>query len=227
MLFPMSIELGSVNLLIFDFDYTLVDSSPVIIEGVSYALGKMGLAIPAPEILVKTIGRSSKDALKELLGTRNRDIIKEFQDLVTYRENEVIFEKTALVDGAEQTLKKLKRSGLRMGIVSNQYRHRIEVFLSREKLIDLFDAIVGVEDAPKSKPDPSGLLMALNKLNGLKTETVYVGDSPVDAETARRIKMPFIAILTGTTSERDFKKYSPCSFINSLLELPQLLDKRQ
>jgi phosphoglycolate phosphatase len=225
MLFPMSIELKNIDSMIFDFDYTLVDSSPVILEGISYALGKMGLPIPTPELMRKTIGLTSKDALKVLIGTNDRKAVAEFEVLFIRREGEVTFERTIFLEGAKQVLKELDGRGLGLGIVSNRSHKMIDEFLRREKISELVDVIVGVEDAPKPKPDPSGLMMALNKLAGSKTRTFYIGDSRVDAKTAHRVGIPFIAVLSGMTPKQDFKKYSPCFIVNKLTEILQLFNQ--
>ena len=127
------------------------------------------------------------------------------------------------LDGVKQVLLDLDRRGILLGIVSNKYRYRIEAFLLRERLEKLIDVIVGFEDAAKPKPDPEGLIIAMNKLGKPREETVYIGDGLIDAETAGRIGVRFIAVLTGVTSRQDFENYSPCFIINSIEELPQLL----
>lgn len=212
-----------VDSILFDFDYTLVDSSPVIIECISYALGEMGLSVPARELVRATTGMSSHDALKALLPDNNPATVKKFRQLFTGREEEVMLEKTILLRGVKEMLVELDLRGFRLGIVSNQPRRWIEAVLRREKLAERIDVIVGFEDAPKAKPNPAGLLLAVSRLGSSKMQTVYIGDSTVDAAAARRIKMPFIAVLTGVTSRQGFKRYSPCQIIDDLQELPRLL----
>jgi phosphoglycolate phosphatase len=90
-------------------------------------------------------------------------------------------------------------------------------------LINIKSIIFDFDYTPKPKPEPDGLLMAMNKLGKPQQQTVYIGDSLIDAETASRIGMSFIAVLTGVTSRQDFAAYSPCSIINNLQELQQLL----
>lgn len=223
MLFPMSISLNNIGSIIFDFDYTLVDSSPVIVECISFALRKMGLSVPTPEFICRTISQSPKDALKALINTDDSNKAEEFRLLVNQREDEIMLDGTVLLDGVKHVLSELSSRSLGLGIVSNKYRHRIEAFLSREKLQDMIEVIVGFEDTPKPKPDPAGLLIAMNRLGRSQMQTVYVGDSLVDAETARRSGISFIAVLTGMASREDFKNYSPSFIINNLNGLLELL----
>lgn len=226
MLFPMSTVLKSINSIIFDFDYTLVDSSSASIECISYALTQMNLPVPASDLIRKTIGMSLEDTLQALAQIDDRSCAQEFRRLFTHRADEVMLEKMIFLDGVKPILLDLDRRGLVLGIVSNKYRYRIEAFLVRENLQELIDVVIGFEDAPKPKPDPAGLMMAIKKLGKSSWQTVYVGDSLVDADTAQRIGLPFIAVLTGVTSKLDFQNYSPCCILNNLQELPHLLEKR-
>jgi phosphoglycolate phosphatase len=209
----------NIDSIIFDFDYTLVDSSPAIIECISYALGKIGLPVPTTELIRKTIGMSSKDALRTLLQNDNPNVLKEFRYYFTHMEDEITLEKTILLDGVREALVELDSRNFQLGIVSNASSQRIGAFLSSVKLNELIDVVIGFEEAPKLKPDPSGLLMAIKKLGRSREQTAYIGDSLVDAETAHRTRMPFIAVLTGVNDKQEFKKYAPVIIINNLQEL--------
>ena len=223
MLFIMLTGLENVSSIVFDFDYTLVDSSAASIECISFALKQMNLTVPSPELIRKTIGMSLEDTLKALVQIDDPKSGQEFRRLFGCRADEVMLDNMFFLDGVRPVLKDLKHRNLSLGIVSNKYRYRIEAFLSRENLKEEIDVIVGFEDAPKPKPDPSGLLMAVDKMGGFPNRTIYVGDSIIDAETACRIGMRFVATLTGVTPQKDFVIYSPCCFINNLPELPPLL----
>jgi phosphoglycolate phosphatase len=223
MLFPMSRELDNINSIIFDFDYTLVESSSASVECISYALTQMCLSVPSPELIRKTIGLSLEDTLKALVGIDDPDAAKEFRRLFIIRADEVMLGMMVFLDGVKQVLTDLDRRGLALGIVSNKYRYRIEAFFKRENLQELIDVIIGFEDTPEPKPNPAGLLIAMNKLGGSPVHTIYIGDSLIDAETASRAGLAFIATLTGVTSRLDFQSHSPCRILNNLQELPRLL----
>lgn len=110
----------------------------------------------------------------------------------------------------------MKHSGLKVGIVSTKFRYRIEAILQREGLLDCFDVIIGGEDVTLTKPDPQGLLMAMESMQMNKQNIIYAGDSVVDAETARRAVVSFVALLSGTTSEEEFLKYQPLNIFANL-----------
>jgi phosphoglycolate phosphatase len=222
MLFPMSAALKNTKSIIFDFDYTLVDSSPASIECISYALSEMCLPVPSPDMIRKTIGMSLEDTLKALTRIDDQSTAKEFRRLFTHRADQVMLDMIVFLQGVKPVLLELDSRGILIGIVSNKYRYRIEAFLQREHLEKLINVIVGFEDAPKPKPEPDGLLIAMNKLGRPQQQTVYVGDSLIDAETASRIDMSFIAVLTGVTTRQDFAVYSPCCIVNDLQEILQL-----
>ena len=90
----------------------------------------------------------------------------------------------------------------------------------REGLLDAFDVIIGGEDVAKHKPDPTGLLTAIERLGSEPTSTLYVGDSVTDAQTAKRAGVPFLAILSGVTPREAFGNYPACGMLASLSDLP-------
>ena len=65
---------------------------------------------------------------------------------------------------------------------------------------------MGGEDVTEHKPHPEGLLTAVSSLRMKTGNVYYVGDSIVDALTAERAGVPFIAVLTGTTGESEFNE---------------------
>ena len=128
---------------------------------------------------------------------------------------------TVVFPEVADTLDALSRDGASLGIVSTKYRHRIQAILGRDNLLDLFDLIVGGEDVPVHKPDPGGLLAAVERFDVSPTTVLYIGDSATDAETARRAGTPFAAVLTGVTPPDVFHPYRPQGIF---ADLPALQD---
>ncbi len=208
---------------VFDFDFTLADSAEPIVECVSYAFRQMGLPKPSPEAVHRTVGSSLEDTLVRLVGEVHDDQSKEFFDLFVKRADEVMVDMTHLYDAAAPAIGALAKTGMPLGIVSTKYRFRIEAILERDGLRDPFGVIVGGEDVVDPKPDPAGLNMAIETLGGTADTTLYVGDSLVDAETAKRAGVPFAAVLSGPTEANEFNGYEPAAMLNDLTALPGLV----
>ncbi|MCI0791161.1 MAG: HAD family hydrolase [Chloroflexi bacterium] len=216
---------GKVHSVIFDFDYTLGDSSPGIIESVNYALSRLGLPQASPEAIRRTIGLSLTETFKALTGPEQAHLGDAFQDHFVVRADEVMADSTKLFDFVPATVRTLSDRGLKLGIVSSKYRRRIEGVLEREGLREHFAVIVGAEDVAAFKPDPAGLISAAEKLSTSPANVLYVGDSLTDAETARRASVPFVAVLSGVTERHEFAECPVHHVLGSIGELPAILPR--
>ena len=196
-----------VQAIIFDFDYTLADSSEGVIECINFALDRLGLPRAADDEIRKTIGLSLPDALVMLVGEEHIQHSDAFAQLFIERADEVMTDMTELFDIVPETVTALRKLGIRLGIVTLKYRYRIESVLRREQLTDAFEVIIGFEDVSEQKPNPSGLLTALEKLECARQNCFYVGDSLTDAKTAQRANVDFIAVLSGVTPRAAFEDY--------------------
>jgi phosphoglycolate phosphatase len=195
---------------IFDFDYTLADSSRGVVECINSALVGMGLPAVSAERACQTIGLSLSDTFVHLTDNKSALQSGKFARLFVERADEVMADLTVLFGSVPETVSVLKRRGFTLGIVSTKFRYRIESILRRESLIDSFDVIVGGEDVSRHKPDPEGVRLAMKELQSSELDSVYVGDSVVDAETAKRAGMSFLAILSGVTPREAFNGYDGC-----------------
>ncbi len=208
---------------IFDFDYTLADSSRGVVECANYALVGLGYERASREAICGTIGISLTDAFSTLTGDRDALVRKKFADLFTERADEVMTASTSLLEGVASAVRRLKVRGMRLGIVSTKFRYRIEEILGRDGLRGDFDVIVGGEDVRSHKPDPEGLVMAQALLRSTPSQVLYVGDTVVDAETAQRAGTAFLAVLSGVTRREAFKYYPTVGVIEALSDLPAWL----
>jgi phosphoglycolate phosphatase len=208
---------------LFDFDYTLVDSSSGILDCIGYALGGMGLPGVDPDRARRTIGLSLPRTLVALMGAELEPRGEEFARLFGARADEVMNAHTHLLPQVRPALARLAECGAAMGIVSTKYRYRIERFLRDEGLSDAFRLVLGLEDVPAAKPDPAGLLLAVERLGGSPGKAVYVGDSVVDGEAASRAGMPFVAVLSGATTAAEFASHNPEAVLDSVADLPAYL----
>jgi phosphoglycolate phosphatase len=215
-----------VRAVVFDFDYTLADSSHGVVECVNFALGNLGLpAVPAEQVC-QAIGLSLTDTFVSLVGERAAARGDELARLFVQRADEVMADLTVLYESVPRAVAVLKGQGLGLGIVSTKFRYRIESILKRQSVLDLFDVIVGGEDIPNHKSDPEGLRLAVGRLGCSPLDCVYVGDSVVDAETAKRAGVPFVAVLSGVTPREAFGAFDVCQVLERVSDLPGWLGYR-
>jgi phosphoglycolate phosphatase len=139
------------------------------------------------------------------------------------RAEEVMSNLTVLYESVPATVQLLLERGLRLGIVSTKYRRRINQVLEREALTHGFEIVIGGEDVEQHKPHPEGLFEAMKRLECLPDSVLYVGDSVVDAELARRAGIPLVVVLSGVTPRSEFDNYSPLAILENVSHLPQLL----
>ena len=193
---------------LFDFDFTLADSSVGIIACINYGLTKLGLPEAPDDKIMKTIGLYIPEALVALAGEEYRPKGQEFFGYFTEKADEVMADGTDIYPAAGRVIPMLARLGYRVGIVSTKYRYRIEAMMEDSGLLDCLDVIIGGEDVTRHKPAPDGLIKAAKRLNLAVEDCVYVGDSHVDAGAAQSAGMSFVAVLSGTTPRETFDSYS-------------------
>ena len=192
---------------LFDFDFTLADSSEGIVVCMNHALARLGLP-PAPaDAIRRTIGLDLHTALGILAGEEWRSREEEFLEHFIRRADEVMVASTVFLPGAARVLRTLHEAGYRVGVVTTKYRHRVEDALERDGLRAFVEVIVGADDVPRPKPAPDGLLRAASSLGIPAGDCVFVGDSEVDASAAQAVGMAFVAVLSGTTTEEEFSGY--------------------
>ncbi len=115
-------------------------------------------------------------------GVSGKEIQKTFQkvyEIMNEIELEAI-ETVKLLDGVVETLEKLKRLGLKLGIVTKGYRECIDRILRRFELGRLIDAVAARDDVLKPKPDPQHPRYIMKILGVKPSETILVGDHPLD-----------------------------------------------
>lgn len=208
---------------IFDFDYTLADSSPGVIECINFALTEMGLDRVTYEAACRTIGLSLHETFLTLGEHHEQQRCEEFHQLFVKRAEQVMADRTVLYDSVPVVVEALRERGLKLGIVSTKYRRRILEVLTREAMLDGFDLVIGGEDVEHHKPHPQGLLRAMDQLECSPASTLYVGDSVVDAELAHRAGVPLVVVLSGVTPREHFDTYRPVTLLESVSQLPTVI----
>jgi phosphoglycolate phosphatase len=201
----------------FDFDYTLADSSVEIIICFNYALKKMGLHKQSASNIQKTIGLSLQKSFEILSPYEMEKDFDRFIRLFKEKYDEVMLENINFYEDVSEVFSFLKSSGHTIvSIVSTKYKYRIEAALRRENLLHLVDNIIGGGCVNEVKPNPEGLIKAIDVSNIMVENTLYIGDSISDGECANLANVRFVAVSTGVTDKSLLEKWKPIKIISSL-----------
>lgn len=206
---------------LFDFDYTLADSSRGIVKCFSNVLTRHQYTDVTDEAIKRTIGKTLEESFSILTGVTDLAQLTAFRQEYRLEADVHMNVNTRLFPDTLSTLKELKKRGGRIGIISTKYRFRILSFLEEYLPEDFLDIIVGGEDVKTPKPSPEGVLFALERLGSTLQETLYIGDSTVDAETARNAGVDFAGVLNGMTTADELRAYPHKMIMNNLAELAE------
>jgi HAD superfamily hydrolase (TIGR01509 family) len=127
-----------------------------------------------------------------------------------------------LQPGARNVLRTLDRR-FKLALVSSGSRSRVRKQLREHNVSAMFLAKVCSEDAPRRKPHPAPLLMALDQLRALPQRCVYIGDAPEDIQMAHRAGVRAIGVLGGSPVPERLRAASADAIIETIRDLPALL----
>ena len=214
---------------LFDFDYTLADSSRGITLCFRHVLERNGYAGVTDEAIRRTIGKTLEESFSILTGVTDPDRLAAFK--AEYRREADVYmtPNTRLFPETLRVLRTLKERGAKVGIISTKYRFRIHDTMDQHLPADFLDIVVGGEDVSRAKPDPEGLLYAIRQLGVKKKRVLYIGDSTVDAETAQAAGVDFAGVTHGVTTADELAAYPHRHIMDSLTELlaPPRISVRQ
>lgn len=173
-------------LAVFDGDGTLVDSREVIFQVARQACAEAGLPDPSYDQVRRMVGLSLPQALHTLAPSLTDPELAELVELyksafVAVHERPGYVE--ALYDGAEETLRRLKRDGWRLAIATGKSRRGVDRWMGRAGWPDLFASTHCADDGP-GKPDPHMLMAAIRAAGTTPARTVMIGDTDHDMRMA-------------------------------------------
>lgn len=201
---------------LFDLDGTLVDAFAAVADALNAARAAFGL----PAQPLATVRRQVGWGLVELL-TRNLgpDRVPEAQRLFEAHYAAHHLERTRLLPGAAEVLADLARRGARLGLASNKPPAFSRELMERFGLAPLFGAILGPGPGLPPKPDPAMLREGCVRLGTAPAETLYVGDMPLDVESAARAGMPHLLVPTGAAGPDELTRVAGARIARDLRDV--------
>lgn len=196
-------KMRKINTIIFDMDGTVLNTLDDLTDAVNHVLGKFDMPPRSREEYRLFFGSGIRYAIScaVLEGTPDSvidDMIPVFKE---YYDRHCL-DKTRPYDGIIELMSELKKQGYRLAIVSNKIDSAV-LELNERFFSDNVAVAVGEKKGIKRKPAPDTVLEAMNMLGSSKEETIYVGDSEVDLQTAKNTGIPCISVLWGFR-DKDF-----------------------
>lgn len=190
--------------IIFDFDMTLADTSLVIYSLLTKCVNEFGYTAKSFEDTYCVIGNTHEIMLRCISG--ETDPAKLFEMRTRYRQlcRDKMAELTEFFPDVPACIANISRKGIKIGLLSLKLRDVLMQSLVKYDLAQYFQVVTGCEDVPAPKPDPSGLINIIKKLDVLAKDVLYVGDSLVDQNTALAADVDFAAMLRGSTIREQF-----------------------
>ncbi len=197
---------------IFDLDGTLLDTLDDLMNAVNFALREFSFPERNREEIRSFIGNG---VIKLMERSTPADTDPETQGkcLDTFRRYylEHMADNTAPYEGIIPMLERLKSEGISTAVVSNKL-HSAVVGLCEDYFPSLIDIPLGVAEEPERKPSPLNVYKAMEKLSSDIENTIYVGDSNVDVETAHNASLKCIGVTWGFRDRDELLSHS-CDFI--------------
>jgi phosphoglycolate phosphatase len=171
------------QLVAFDFDGTLVDTSGDIAAAVNAARISFGLAEMAPPEIIRFVGHGIGSLAEEVF--RNTGVSpQEAMDRMLEYYIRRPFDHARLYSGVRELLPEIPAVRT---IVSNKPRSLVVAALSHFQIADLFEHVIGGDTFPRRKPDPMALQYLMDRYEATAPDTLVVGDHEPDVEMARAV----------------------------------------
>lgn len=219
------------NAVLFDLDGTLLETVEDIALALNRALLEYGLKSLAESAVRGMIGRGAAILIERAAAAQSRAIDAATQAAMVerffhhYGELEVLNEDSARpFPGAAESLHRLHDAGLGIAVVTNKQYRFAHALLTRLGLAGWVDVVVGGDTCARRKPNPQPLLFACESLQALPANSLMVGDSVNDVQAARAAGIPVVCVSYGYNEGQDPRTLQCDALLDSLAELPALLE---
>jgi phosphoglycolate phosphatase len=205
------------DLLVFDWDGTLMDSASSIALSLQNACRDLGFQVPSDRDARYVIGLGLRDAMAHILPELP---VAEYSKVTArYRHHFMQHDAvTTLFCGAEEMLRELRAAGHLLAIATGKSRRGLDRALAQTGLVGCFHA-TRCADEGHTKPDPGMLHRILETLGVAPERALMIGDTTHDMGMARAAGMQRLAVRHGAHGERELLEYEPLACVADCAEL--------
>jgi phosphoglycolate phosphatase len=177
----VSTEFSRPKAVLFDWDNTLIDSWPVLLDAANRTFQVFDMPLWTLEEAKSNIARSLRDAFPAMFGER----WEEARDVYHRSFAAIHLERLTPLPGAEELLESLAEQGIPLGVVSNKTGHFLRSEAERLGWSRFFLSLVGAADAARDKPAPDPVFKALEAIEIPPSREIwFVGDGKIDVDCA-------------------------------------------
>ncbi len=205
------------DLVVFDWDGTLFDSTALIVRCIQDACRDLGIAVPSDADAAYVIGLGLHDALRHaapgLAPERYPELGLRYRHHYFARQHEL-----SLFDGALELLDALKARNQLLAVATGKARRGLNEALAQAQLRGVFDA-TRTADETASKPHPQMLLELMDELDVPPERTLMIGDTTHDLQMAANAGTPSVGVAYGAHDPAAFAGFAPLAVAHSTHEL--------
>jgi len=205
------------DLVVFDWDGTLFDSTALIVRAIQAACADLGIAVPSDADAAYVIGLGLHEALRHaapaLPPARYPELGRRYRDHYLARQHEL-----SLFDGTLPMLAALKSRNRLLAVATGKSRRGLDEALAHAQLRGMFDA-TRTADETAGKPHPRMLLELMNELDVAPGRTLMIGDTTHDLQLAANAGTACIAVAYGAHPHESFAGHAPLAVAHSTREL--------
>ena len=221
------------QLLIFDFDGTLIDSVPDLADATNAMLTTLGKT-PYPLGSIRNwVGNGSRMLVERALVGKIEVLEGELAKEAVDHAEQVFFDayskmggsKTVAYPNVDSGLKKLQAAGYKLALVTNKPIRFVPKILQSFGWQDLFIEVLGGDSLPSKKPDPAPLLYVCKALNINPEQTVMIGDSRNDILAGKNANMDTLGLSYGYNYGQDIRELNPTEAFDNFASLVDYLLK--
>jgi len=209
------------ELLVFDWDGTLIDSAGAIVSCIQSACRDLGLPVPDDARASHVIGLGLQDALAYaipgLAPSQYGSVVERYRYHFLARDPQI-----PLFPGTEPMLAGLRARGHVLAIATGKSRAGLARALDNTGLQPLF-ASSRCADQCTPKPAPDMLLELMAELGTKGTNTLMIGDTVHDLQMAAHAGVPAVAVSYGAHPKADLDALAPLACLQSIDELTRWL----
>jgi len=205
------------DLIVFDWDGTVMDSTAVIAASIQAACRDLGLTIPGDETARHVIGLGLVQALRHAVPDAPESM---YEPLVArYRHHFLAQDREIpLFGGARETIAELHDAGYQLGVATGKSRAGLDRALDSTGLKGYFHA-TRTADMTFSKPDPAMLLELMDELAVSAGRALMIGDTTHDVQMAQNAGVDVVAIGHGAHPAEQLLALAPLALVKDFTEL--------